>query len=110
MLLEKFEMFFPKKNRKIRFDDAPWMTQKLKKLDRKRKRIYRKERRSEKWKLLDKNFKKEVKSSKENFYTNMIADLRTKNPSQWYSSLKRITGFEKKSEKVIISEINQKSD
>ena len=59
---------------------------------------------------MDTNFKKEVKSSKENFYTNMIADLRTKNPSQWYSSLKRITGFEKKSEKVIISEINQKSD
>ena len=110
MLLKKYDMFFPEKNRKINSDDAPWMTQKLKKMDRKRKRIYRKERRSEKWKMLDKNFKKEVKSSKEIFYKNMIADLRRKNPSQWYSSLKRISGFDQKSEKIVISEINHKTD
>ena len=110
MLMTKFNMFFPEKIRKINSDDAPWITQKLKKMDRRRKRIFRKQRRSEKWKILDKNFKDEVKSAKENFYKNMIADLRRKNPSQWYSSLKRISGFDQKSEKVIISEINQKTD
>ena len=64
--------------------------------------MYHKQRRSEKWKILDRNFKTEVKSAKENFYTNMIADLRTKNPSKWYSSLKRISAYDQKSEKVVI--------
>ena len=79
-------------------------------MDRRRKRIYHKERRSEKWKKLDKLFKKEVKSAKVSFYRNMIADLRTKNPSQWYSSLKRISGYDQRSEKPIIQNINQQSD
>ena len=110
MLIQKFELIFPEKTRKINSDDAPWMTEKLKKLDRRRKRIYHKERRSEKWRKLDKNFKQEVKSSKENFYSNMIADLRNKKPSQWYSSLKRISGYDQKSENVVIEEINQHTD
>ena len=40
----------------------------------------------------------------------MIADLRKKNPSQWYSSLKRISGYDKKSENILIQEINHLSD
>ena len=40
----------------------------------------------------------------------MIADLRKKNPSQWYSSLKRISGYDKKSENILIQEINHSSD
>ena len=51
-----------------------------------------------------------MKLSKASFYKNMIADLKTKKPSQWYSSLKRLSGFDQKSEKIIISEINQQSD
>ena len=39
----------------------------------------------------------------------MISDLRKKNPSQWYSSLKRITGYDNKAEKVIIAEIFEKN-
>ena len=109
-LIEQFELIFPEKTRKINSDDAPWMTQKLKKLDRKRKRIYNKERRSGKWSEMNQTFKKEVKNAKESFYRNMIADLRKKKPSQWYSSLKRITGFDQKSEKVIIEEINHLTD
>jgi hypothetical protein len=65
MLMTKFESIFPEKIRKISSDDAPWMTNKLKKLDRKRKRVYHKQRRSEKWKTLDTKFKKEVKCTKE---------------------------------------------
>ena len=110
MLMHKFLVCFPEKTRKINSDDAPWMTHKLKKLDRQRKRIYRKERKSERWKSLDSEFRKAVKSSKASFYQNMIADLKKKNPSQWYSSLKRLSSFDEKSEKIIISEINQKSD
>ena len=83
---------------------APWISQKLKKLDRKRKRIYNTERCSEKWFKLNKIFKQEVKCGKSTFNKTMIADLRKKKPSQWYSSLKRISGFDQKSEKVVIEE------
>ena len=82
----------------------------MKKIDRKRKRIYNKERKSEKSSRFDKIFKEEVKLAKTNFYKNMIADLRKKKPSQWYSSLKRISGYDKKSEKVVIEEINHLPD
>ena len=110
ILVNHFEQIFPEKNRKISSDDAPWMTQKLKRLDRKRKRAYQKHRKSEKWKNLDKDFKKAVKDQKENFYKDMIADLRQKNPSQWYSSLKRITGLDQRSETVQIEKISNLGD
>ena len=56
-LMDKFNIFFPEKTIRYNSDDAPWMTQKLKKLDRRRKRIYRVERKSEKWKSLNAEFK-----------------------------------------------------
>ena len=110
ILVNKVDEMFPEKTRKISSVDAPWMTQKLKKLDRQRKRVYHKQRRSEKWKALDKLFKKKVKDAKETFYKDMVADLKTKNPSQWYSSLKRISGEETKGQKVEIEEIFDKTD
>ena len=42
-LILKFEEIFPEKVRNVSSVDSPWMTQKLKKLDRRRKRIYHKE-------------------------------------------------------------------
>ena len=98
MLIVKFEDFFPEKIRKISSVYAPWITQKLKKLDRKRKRIYHKERRSDKWKNMNEMSKKQVKCPKESFYKSMIGDLRHKHPSKWYSSLKRITGSDQKAD------------
>ena len=109
-LVNKVDEIFPEKIRKISSVDAPWMTQKLKKLDRQRKRVNHKQRRSEKWIALDKHFKKQVKDAKETFYKDMVADLKKKNPSQWYSSLKRISGEETKSQKVEIEEIFDKTD
>ena len=109
-LMEQFKINFPEKIRKVNSDDSPWITNHLKKLDRKRKRIYSKERRSEKWAKLDKLFKDEVKIAKKNFYHKMIADLRKKKPSQWYSSLKRISGFDQNRQNVAIEEINHLSD
>ena len=41
----------------------------------------------------------------------MTQDLLSKNSSQWYSSLKRMTNFDQeKYEKVVIQEINHLSD
>ena len=75
-LLQKLDEIFPLKTRKIQSDDQPWINFKLKQIDRKRKRVYHKERRSEKWAKLNKLFKKEMKSAKTNFYKEKIAELK----------------------------------
>ena len=86
------------------------MTQKLKKIDRKRKRAYNKSRRSENWKILDKLFKKELKAGKKHFYKKMVSDLKEKNPKQWYSAVKRMAAYDNKPEKLIVEEINHLTD
>ena len=80
MLLEKYLLSFPEKDVKFSDEDQPWMNDKLKKLDRKRKRIYAKNRMSKKWKVLNKQFKREVKTAKQTFYKNFIEDLKYKKP------------------------------
>ena len=76
--LRKPDEIFAEKERSVNSDDQPWITHKLKLLDRKRKRIYHKERRSEKWSKLNKAFKKEVKAAKASFYAERVADLKNK--------------------------------
>ena len=110
MLIKALDEIFPEKMRKISNDDQPWITHRLKVLDRRRKRIYRKERRSEKWTKLNKLFQKEMKSEKSNFYKNTVADLKKKSPGQWYSTLKRITSNDQTNQQVNIEEINHLSD
>ena len=66
-LLALYHECFPEKTRKISSDDQPWMSTKLKKLDRKRKRIYRKERKSIKWKVSEKNLSKRNEVGKSGF-------------------------------------------
>ena len=100
---------FLKKTLKITNFDQPWITQKLKKLDRQKKRIYNKQRRSEKWKMLDKQFRKEIKAAKVNFYKKMVSDLKTKNPGQWYSAVKRMTNYEKNPEHLVVDTISHLS-
>ena len=73
MLLRKLDECFPLKERKINGDDQPWISTKIKKIDRKRKREYHKHRRSEKWKVLNKLFKTETKRAKKDFYKNNLA-------------------------------------
>ena len=111
ILVKKLDEIFPEKIRKIQSDDQPWISQKLKKMDRKRKRIYRKERKSEKWSKMNKLFKKEVKSAKANFYKDQVADLKQKKPGQWYTCLKRISSFDQmKNDQVSVDELNHLPD
>ena len=110
MLVHKYDEIFPQKIRNISSDDQPWITFKMKKLDRKRKRVFHKERRSEKWRKLDKLFKNEVKNAKAEFYKNKIEELKLKNPKQWYSCLKNITAFDQlKNEELNVEEIRHLS-
>ena len=57
MLLQKFKECFPEKTYKITSNDQPWISHKLKTMDRLRKREYHKHRKSEKWSRLNKAFK-----------------------------------------------------
>ena len=111
LLVDKLDEIFPEKTRKIQSDDAPWITFKLKQMDRKRKRIFHKQRRSEKWKKLDQIFKKEVKKAKSDFYIKTVSDLKLKKPGQWYSSLKRITSYDQmRNNQPNVEEISHLSD
>ena len=76
LITKEFIRCFPEKSLKVSSDDQHWITQKIKKLDRQRKRCYHKSRRSDKWKKLNKVFKKELKLQKANFYKKNI--LRSK--------------------------------
>ena len=109
-LMKILDEIFPEKIRKISSDDQPWISHKLKVLDRKRKRIFHKERRSENWKQMNKLFKNEVKVAKATFYKKTVADLKQKNPGQWYSCLKRITSNDQMSQQVNIDEISHLPD
>ena len=53
-VLEKLDEFLPTKVIKIASDDQPWMTDKLKKFAKKKERLFWKERRSERWKTINK--------------------------------------------------------
>ena len=110
MLLDVLDEFFPEKLLKINNDDQPWISNKLKKMDRKRKRLYRKERRSENWKMLDKLFKAEIKNAKAQFYKKTISNLKQTDPGKWYSWLKRISCHDQKDQELKIDDINHLTD
>ena len=111
LLTQKLDEIFPVKTRRISSDDQPWITHKLKQMDRQKKRIYKKERKSVKWRKMDKIFRKEVKLAKSAFYAKKVADLKLKKPSQWYACLKQITSQDQhKTEQPIVDEIRHLSD
>ena len=111
ILTQKLDEIFPEKVRKFNSDDQPWVSHKLKQMDRRRKRIYHKQRRSEKWRHLDKAFKEEMKSAKAKFYQKAVEEIKVAKPSQWYSFLKKISSHDQhKSEIPVVEEINHLPD
>ena len=75
-------------------NDKPWVDSKLKKLDRQRKREYNKRKKSDKWVYrLNKAFLEKADQLKQYYYSNMVEDLKTSNPGQWYSKLKRMSSI-----------------
>ena len=87
------------------------MTDKLKKFSKKKERIFWKERRSERWKIINKKFQKMIKDAKQTFNTEMVEELKVTNPGRWYSQLKRMCSYDEgKSEKLIVPEICHLSD
>ena len=92
--LNKIDEFCPEKIRKIAFDNQPFITDRLKTLDRKRRREYRKNMHSPKYKKIQKIYKKKDAEGKKKFKQNIIDDVIVARSSQWYSKMKRISNYE----------------
>ena len=111
MVLNKLDEYCPEKKRKISSDDQPWFTEQLKRLDRRKRREFHKNRRSKRYKNLQKLFDKKISQEKRKFKAKMIDDVMTARDSQWYSKLKRITNYgQTKSDLVQVDEISHLSD
>ena len=96
---------------KIASDDEPWFTQPLKRLDRKRRREFNRNRSSPKYKQLCGLYKAKLTSAKRKYKRNMIDSIKEAKPGEWYSMLKRITRFDQgKSEELQVEEISHLSN
>ena len=66
------------------------MTPQLKNLNRKIKREFYKNRKSNKWKKLKGKFKYLKRKRVKDFYSEFVKELKTSNPSKWYTLAKRL--------------------
>ena len=103
-LLMKYKECFPIKIRKFSSDDQPWVTERIKQLDRLQKREFSKNHKSRKWISLNEAYLQKCEIEKKKYYENIVMDLKTSNPSKWYSKLKRMSGQDK--DKLNDNEIN----
>ena len=90
LLRAKLDEYFPEKTMMVSYLDKKWMTPQLKNLNRKLKREFFKNRKSQKWKTLKGRFKKLKKRTIQAFYSNFVNELKESNPSKWYSMAKKL--------------------
>jgi hypothetical protein len=109
-LIAKLNEHLPTKVRKITIEDQPFFTEELKKMKRKKNKVYNKERRSEKWKKLEDKYQKNLDKTKRSFFKKKVEDLKTKNKGQWFTELKKLSKYDEKKENVIVEEINELTD
>ena len=64
-------------NHLVTENDEPWTNLQVKKWDRRRKREYVKNKKSEKWELLDKRYHEAAADAKKRYYTNTVEDFKT---------------------------------
>ena len=111
MLVAEFQKVFPPKTIKVCQEDKPWFSKSLKILDRKRKREFSKNHKSDKWQKLNEEFKQKCVAEKADYYSKIVHDLKVSNPSQWYSKVKRMSGHEdNKSATESIEELFEKDE
>ena len=105
-VLEAVNNFLPEKVIKVASDDQPWFTEPLKRLDRRRRREYRRNRISDKYRRLNCIYQDRLSKAKKSYKRNMIDDIKSAKPGEWYSKLKRITRYDQqKSEVIQVEEI-----
>ena len=105
-LMSKYYECFPVKTMKLSSDDEPWVTSRIKQLDRSQKREFSKNQQSEKWTKLNSLFLQKCAEEKKKYAEKVVSDLKTSNPSKWYSKLKRMSGQSKNNDEVNVSELD----
>ena len=109
--VEHLDKFLPLKAVNISSEDDPWFNFQLKKLNRRQKREYLKHKSSDKWKKMNIEFLEKCAEQKEYYYQHMVEDLKTSQPGQWYSKLKRMSSHDQaKSEEPIVQSFLGLSD
>ena len=106
ILMCKYHECFPLKTLKLCEDDDPWVTNKIKELDRLQKREFYKNQSSEKWKRLNEQYLKKCSEEKQKYAERIVSDLKTSNPSKWYSKLKRMSGQDKNDDAINVTELD----
>ena len=105
------DQYLPQKVIRIASDDEPWFTDDLKKLDRRKRREYSRNRKSDKYKRLYCIYQDKVSKAKIKYKQNMIDDVMSAQSSEWFSKLKRISRYDEgKSEVIQVEEISHLSD
>lgn len=90
MISKQVEHIFFLKSVKFSNTDKPFITSEIKRLDRKKKRIYRKQGKSIEYLKISQLFKEKYKKASSSFIQKNVSDLKCSNPSKAYSVLKRL--------------------
>ena len=106
ILMSKYYECFPLKTIKLCDDDDPWVTSMVKQLDRAQRREFYKNQKSDKWVKLNTEYLKLCEKEKERYANNIVLDLKTSNPSKWYSKLKRMSGQNKTDDATNVTELD----
>ena len=83
-------MIFSHKNQERSLVTPSLFSENLAQLKRKKQREYSKNRKSEKWKNMDNNYRLKVDVAKRTYYKKEIASLTNSDPRKWYHWLKRL--------------------
>ena len=76
------ERFFPLRKRKIKSTDAPWITEEIKRVIRRRRRRFVKHRRGPQWRAVKEETERLIKESKQKYYTEAIEKLKGEGSGQ----------------------------
>ena len=88
----------------------PWYSENLSVLKRKRCREYAKHRKSEKYLSLEKAYKAAIYKAKHDFAAKNLHNLKISKPRQWYSQLKKLIKYDKKSEVIEVESLKHLPD
>ena len=83
---------FPTKTRTIKSTDSPWLTREVALLSRRKKREYALNRRSRRWKMLDKICKEKSKQAKVDFFEGVKVEVKSSgNSAGFFKAVKRLS-------------------
>ena len=92
LVQEKVDFFLQEKKIRVTKKDKEYITAELKNLDRKKKREWSKNGKSQKYISLKSDFDQKLKKAASQFITKCVTDLRTEHPGRAAATLKRLGG------------------